>query len=50
MQADHRELPFEDGSFDAVLNLFSSLGYRGEEGDRATLRSSGACYGPAGRS
>jgi SAM-dependent methyltransferase len=37
VQADHRELPFEDGSFDAVLDLFSSLGYRGEEGDRATL-------------
>ena len=37
IQADHRELPFEDASFDAVLNLFSSLGYRGEEGDRATL-------------
>jgi SAM-dependent methyltransferase len=37
VQADHRELPFEDGSFETVLNLFSSLGYRGEEGDRATL-------------
>jgi SAM-dependent methyltransferase len=37
VRADHRELPFEDGSFDAVLNLFSSLGYRGEEGDRRTL-------------
>ena len=37
VQADHRELPFADGSFDAVLNLFSSLGYRGEEGDRKTL-------------
>ena len=37
VQADLRDLPFEDGSFDAVLNLFSSLGYRGEEGDRATL-------------
>jgi SAM-dependent methyltransferase len=35
--ADHRELPFGDGSFDAVLNLFSSLGYRGEDGDRQTL-------------
>ena len=38
VRADHRELPFEDASFDAVLTLFSSLGYRGEEGDRATLR------------
>ena len=37
MRADHRELPFEDSSFDCVLNLFSSLGYRGENGDRATL-------------
>ena len=38
VQADHRDLPFEGGSFDTVLTLFSSLGYRGEEGDRATLR------------
>ena len=37
VQADHRELPFEDASFDAALNLFSALGYRGEEGDRRTL-------------
>lgn len=37
VQADHRELPFEDASFDAALNLFSSLGYRGEEGDHQTL-------------
>jgi ubiquinone/menaquinone biosynthesis C-methylase UbiE len=37
VQGDHRELPFEDASFDLVLNLFSSLGYRGEEGDRRTL-------------
>jgi SAM-dependent methyltransferase len=37
VQADHRDLPFEEASFDAVLNLFSSLGYRGEEGDRQTL-------------
>ena len=49
VQADFRELPFEDGSFDAVLNLFSSIGYRGEEGDRQmfseflrVLRPSGA--------
>jgi SAM-dependent methyltransferase len=34
VQADFRELPFADSSFDAVLCLFSSIGYRGEEGDR----------------
>jgi ubiquinone/menaquinone biosynthesis C-methylase UbiE len=34
VQADFRELPFEDESFDAVLNLFSSIGYRGEDGNR----------------
>jgi ubiquinone/menaquinone biosynthesis C-methylase UbiE len=37
VQADHRDLPFDDRTFDAVLNLFTSLGYRGEEGDRDTL-------------
>jgi SAM-dependent methyltransferase len=37
VRADFRELPFEDGSFDGVLNLFSSIGYRGEEGDREML-------------
>jgi SAM-dependent methyltransferase len=37
VQADIRELPFEEESFDAVLNLFSSIGYRGEEGDRQML-------------
>ncbi len=37
VQADHRDLPFEDASFDAALNLFSALGYRGEDGDRGTL-------------
>jgi ubiquinone/menaquinone biosynthesis C-methylase UbiE len=37
VQADFRELPFEDSSFDAVLNLFTSIGYRGEEEDRRML-------------
>ena len=37
IQADHRELPLESERFDVVLNLLSSLGYRGEEGDRQTL-------------
>lgn len=34
VQADFRELPFGEESFDAVLCLFTSIGYRGEEGDR----------------
>jgi ubiquinone/menaquinone biosynthesis C-methylase UbiE len=38
VQADYRELPFPDASFDAVLNLFSALGYTGEEGDAQALR------------
>jgi SAM-dependent methyltransferase len=37
VQADFRDLPFEDASFDAVFNLFTSVGYRGEEGDRQML-------------
>ena len=37
VEADHRELPFGDAEFDAVLCLFSSLGYRGEDDDRRTL-------------
>jgi len=37
IQADFRELPFEDDAFDGVLNLFSSIGYRGEDGDRKML-------------
>jgi SAM-dependent methyltransferase len=37
VQADHRELPFDEGSFDAVLCLFSSIGYRGEDADRQTF-------------
>ena len=37
VEADHRELPFDHASFDCVMNLFTSLGYRGEDGDRKTL-------------
>jgi ubiquinone/menaquinone biosynthesis C-methylase UbiE len=38
VHGDYRELPFEDASFDAVLTLFSSLGYLGREGDVGVLR------------
>jgi ubiquinone/menaquinone biosynthesis C-methylase UbiE len=37
VQADYRELPVPDSSFDVVLNLFSSLGYVGREGDVQAL-------------
>ena len=37
VQADYRELPFEDASFDCVTNLFSSLGYWGDEADRRAI-------------
>jgi ubiquinone/menaquinone biosynthesis C-methylase UbiE len=37
VQADYRALPFEAESFDAALNLFSGIGYYGEEGDRAAF-------------
>ncbi len=49
VRGDYRELPFSAGSFDAVLTLFSSLGYLGREGDvgvlgelRRVLRPGGA--------
>ena len=35
--ADYRELPFADASFDAAVNLFSSLGYLGDEEDTRVL-------------
>jgi SAM-dependent methyltransferase len=37
VEADYRELPFAPEAFDAVLNLFSSIGYFGEEADRVVL-------------
>ena len=37
MHADYRELPFADESFDAALNLFTSLGYLGDEDDTRVL-------------
>ena len=37
VNADFREPPLEDESFDAVLNLFTAIGYRGEQEDRRML-------------
>jgi ubiquinone/menaquinone biosynthesis C-methylase UbiE len=49
VQADYRELPFPDDRFDAVLNLFSALGYTGKEGDTQALREFHRVLRPGGR-
>jgi ubiquinone/menaquinone biosynthesis C-methylase UbiE len=38
VHGDYRELPFEDASFDAAFNLFSSLGYLERDEDVGVLR------------
>jgi len=38
LRGDYRDLPFEDASFDAVFNLFSSLGYLERAEDIGVLR------------
>jgi ubiquinone/menaquinone biosynthesis C-methylase UbiE len=38
VRGDYRALPFEDASFDAVFNLFSSLGYLERNEDVGVLR------------
>ncbi len=38
VRGDYRELPFADASFDAVLTLFSSLGYLERDEDVGVLR------------
>jgi ubiquinone/menaquinone biosynthesis C-methylase UbiE len=38
VHADYRELPLPDERFDAVLNLFTSIGYTGRDGDTQALR------------
>jgi SAM-dependent methyltransferase len=48
-QADYRELPFPDESFDAALNLFTSLGYLGDEEDAKVLAEIGRVLRPGGR-
>jgi SAM-dependent methyltransferase len=47
--ADYRELPFADASFDAALNLFSSLGYLCDEGDTHVLGEIRRVLRPGGR-
>ena len=49
VQADYRELPFEDASFDAALNLYTSLGYLGDEEDARVLAEIARVLRPGGR-
>src|SRR5215217_6384320 len=48
-RADYRELPFGDASFDAAVNLFSSLGYLGDEADTRVLGEIRRVLRPGGR-
>ena len=48
-RADYRDLPFTDESFDAAANLFSSLGYLGDEEDTKALAEIGRVLRPGGR-
>ena len=49
VQADYRDLPQPDESFDAALNLFSSLGYLGDEDDTRVLGEIRRVLRPGGR-
>jgi SAM-dependent methyltransferase len=49
VQADYRDLPFRDESFDAAVNLFTSLGYLGDEGDARVLAEIRRVLRPGGR-
>ncbi|MDA0169997.1 class I SAM-dependent methyltransferase [Solirubrobacter taibaiensis] len=48
-QADYRELPLKDESFDAALNLFTSLGYLGDEEDTKVLAQIRRVLRPGGK-
>jgi ubiquinone/menaquinone biosynthesis C-methylase UbiE len=48
-RADYRELPFADESFDAAINLFTSLGYLGDEQDTSVLGEIGRVLRPGAR-
>jgi ubiquinone/menaquinone biosynthesis C-methylase UbiE len=49
VQADYRELPFPDARFDAALNLFTSLGYLGDDEDTRALTEIHRVLRPGGR-
>jgi len=47
-QADMRALPFADGAFGAVVNLFTSFGYLGDAGDGEALDEMARVLRPGG--
>jgi SAM-dependent methyltransferase len=49
VRADYRDLPLPDASFDAALNLFTSLGYLGDEDDTRVLAEIRRVLRPQGR-
>jgi SAM-dependent methyltransferase len=49
VRADYRDLPQSDESFDAALNLFSSLGYLGDDDDTRVLSEIRRVLRPGGR-
>jgi ubiquinone/menaquinone biosynthesis C-methylase UbiE len=49
VRADYRELPMPDESFDAALNLYTSLGYLGDEEDTKVLTEICRVLTPGGK-
>jgi ubiquinone/menaquinone biosynthesis C-methylase UbiE len=49
VHADYRELPFADASFDAALNLYTSIGFLGDEEDTRALAEIGRVLRPGAR-
>jgi len=49
VQGDYRELAFDDASFDLVLNLFTAIGYWGDEGDARAFAEFRRVLRPGGR-
>jgi SAM-dependent methyltransferase len=48
-RGDYRELPLPDESFDAAINLYTSLGYLGDEEDTRVLAEIARVMRPGGR-
>lgn len=49
IRGDARMLPFRDGAFDAVLNMFTSFGYFDDAGNENLIRSIARILKPGGR-